>query len=147
MSRPTTGFSCASSCAATLDNGAQVALAAQPAKNARLIGWQGACTGAAGCNLTMDGAKSVTAIFGPAIFTLSVSVTGKGHVTSTPAGLSCPKRCSHSFESRQNVRLKAKPAKGYSFTGWSGSCRGKNACTLVADRNRSARASFKRKRS
>ncbi len=144
MAQPATGFSCAASCTATLDNGTQVALVAQPAKNSRLVGWQGACSGAAACSLTMDGPKSVTAVFGPSLVTLSVSVAGKGRITSAPAGLSCSKRCSHRFEVGQKVRLKVKPAKGYRFTGWSGSCRGKNACTLAADRNRSARATFKR---
>jgi hypothetical protein len=43
------------------------------------------------------------------------------------------------------VRLTPKPAKGYRFTGWSGSCHGKSACSLSTSRNRSAHATFKRK--
>jgi len=94
----------------------------------------------------MDGPKSVTAVFGAATYTLAVSVSGKGRVASAPAGISCTARCSHPFPAGSPVRLQARPSNGFRFAGWSGSCRGKSACTLTVDRNRSATASFKRKR-
>jgi hypothetical protein len=137
---------CTSSCSYTLDGDTKVTLQPTPGRNARLIGWSGACTGAGPCTVTMDAAKSVTASFGAATFAVSVSVTGRGRVTSSPAGISCPGRCSHRFAAAQTVRLTAKPGKGYRFGGWSGSCHGKRSCVLTTSRDRSARAVFKRKR-
>jgi hypothetical protein len=136
---------CTSSCTYTLDNGTKVNLKASPGKGSRLVAWGGACTGAGACTVTMDAAKTVTAQFALATFTISVSVSGKGHVTSTPIGISCPRRCSHRFLAGAKVQLQAKPTKGFRFTGWSGSCHGKSACTLSTSRNRSAHATFKRK--
>jgi hypothetical protein len=143
MTQPAAGFTCTSSCTASLDNGTQAALATQPGANSKFVGWGGACVGAGGCNLTMDGAKTISAVFGPATFTLSVSVAGKGRVTSTPAGIACPTRCSSRFAADGSVRLQAKPKKGFKFAGWSGACRGTGGCTVKIDRNRSARATFK----
>lgn len=146
MTQPATGFSCAASCTATLDNGRQIVLTGQPDKSSRLVRWEGACSGAGGCNLTMDGAKSATAVFGPAVFTLTVAVTGKGRVTSKPSGISCTSRCSHSYQGGKTVHLSAKASKGFRLTGWSGACHGTGACNLTLDQNRSTRATFKRKK-
>ena len=146
MTQPATGFSCAASCTATLDNGRQIVLTGQPGKGSRLLRWQGACSGSGTCNLTMDGAKSATAVFGPAVFTLTVAVTGKGRVTSTPSGISCTSRCSHKYAGGKNVRLTPKPAKGFRFGGWSGACHGTGACTLSLSQDRAVGASFKRKK-
>lgn len=136
-----------SPCTVQLDNGLQFSVRATPAPGSRLVRWEGACSGAGACTVTMDGPKSVTAVFGPELFTLSVSVAGRGRVVSAPPGLACSSRCSHRFEAGASVRLSTRPARGFRFAGWSGSCRGKGACTLVADRDRSARARFVRRRS
>jgi len=146
MTQPATGFSCASSCTATLDNGLQIVLTGQPDKSSRLVRWEGACSGAGACDLTMDASKSVTAVFGPALLTLTVSVTGKGRVTSSPAGISCTSRCSHKYQGGKTVHLSAKASKGFRFAGWSGACHGTGACNLTLSQDRSARAAFKRKK-
>jgi hypothetical protein len=65
---------------------------------------------------------------------VSVQVAGKGRVTSAPAGIGCPGRCSHTFAAGA-VRLTAKPAHGWRFTGWNGSCSGRGSCVVSAARN------------
>jgi hypothetical protein len=139
-----TEVTCASSCTETLDNGTRVALIARPAKGARFVGWAGSCTGVGPCTPAMDAAKAVEADFAPAPVTISVTRTGRGRVTSTPAGISCPSRCSGSFTGG-TVTLRAKPAKGYRFTGWSADCRGKTACVLTTDADHSVRAVFRKR--
>jgi hypothetical protein len=135
---------CASSCTETLDNGTRVALIARPAKGARFVGWTGSCTGAGPCTPAMDTAKSVEAVFAPAPVTIRVTRKGRGTVTSTPGGISCPSRCSASFAGG-SVSLRAKAAKGYRFTGWTGDCRGKAACVVTTDADHSVRAVFRKR--
>ncbi|TML84193.1 MAG: hypothetical protein E6G08_17890 [Actinobacteria bacterium] len=72
-----------------------------------------------------------------------VTVAGKGRVTSSPAGISCPGSCSHAFAAGTSVRLAARPARGRRFAGWSGACSGRGACTMRADRVRAVRATFR----
>jgi len=63
---------------------------------------------------------------------LTVHRTGKGSglITSSPGGISCGKKCTHQFAYGTSVTLKAKAAKGSTFTGWSGGCAGKKACKV-----------------
>ena len=137
---------CSSTCTEQLDNGTRVSLIARPAKGARFVGWSGACSGDGPCTPSMDAAESVTATFAPAAVQVSVTRKGRGVVTSTPAGISCPRRCSASFVA-SSISLRAKPAKGYRFAGWTGGeCRGKGACVLTGDADHSVGAVFRRKR-
>jgi hypothetical protein len=50
---------------------------------------------------------------------------GTGRITSSPRGISCGKTCTHQFAYGTSVTLKAKAAKGSTFSGWSGACAGK----------------------
>ena len=63
--------------------------------------------------------------------TLTVTRTGNGTVSSTPAGISCGTGCSATFTVGTSVTLTAAPAAGAVFTGWSGGCSGVGACTLT----------------
>ena len=63
--------------------------------------------------------------------TLTVTRTGNGTVSSTPAGISCGTGCSATFTVGTGVTLTAAPAAGSVFTGWSGGCSGVGACTLT----------------
>ena len=51
---------------------------------------------------------------------MSLSGTGGGTATSTPAGIACPEDCSESYDSGQVVSLSAAPIANSTFTGWSG---------------------------
>jgi hypothetical protein len=136
--------SCASTCTEELDNGTRVALVARPAKGARFVGWSGACSGAGPCTPQMDAARSVTAEFAPAPAAVKVTRTGRGTVTSAPAGIACPGKCSASFVA-SSIVLRAKPAKGYRFAGWTGDCRGTGACSLTGDADHAVGAVFKKR--
>lgn len=140
-----TAVECGRGCALELDTGTQVTLAAAPDAGSRFVGWSGACTGTGACTLTLDVARSVTARFAVATSLLLVRVSGKGTVVSSPAGVSCPSRCRTTFTTGVTVRLRAKPAAGFRFAGWSGACRGTGACFLPVDRNRSVRATFRKR--
>jgi hypothetical protein len=68
----------------------------------------------------------------PSHFQLTVSVSGQGAVTSTPAGLTCSTvGCAHEFEGEPT--LTAKAAVGYEFAGWIG-CAPITATTCGVDR-------------
>jgi hypothetical protein len=70
------------------------------------------------------------------------SGNGSGKVTSSPKGISCGKTCSHQFVFGTKVTLKAKAAKGSSFAGWTGACRGRSACKVTATEALSLTAKF-----
>ena len=72
-------------------------------------------------------------------FSLSISISGSGTVTSDPAGLSCSSTCSATFGGGTVVTLT--PTSG-SFTGWDGACTGAGTCEIRMNRDRSVTASF-----
>jgi hypothetical protein len=134
---------CAAGCTLTLDNGFDIRLAGVAADGWRFARWRGDCSGGEACILTMDGQKTVTAVFERAPQAVRVSVQGKGRVTSSPTGISCPGSCSHAFAAGAVVRLTARPARGRRFAGWSGDCTDRRPCTVRTDRVRSVRATFR----
>ena len=77
------GISCGSTCGASFDYNTVVSLSAGAAVGYTFTGWGGACSGTGACNVTMDAAKSVTATFTANNYTLTVSKTGTGTVTSS----------------------------------------------------------------
>ena len=52
--------------------------------------------------------------------TVTMSGTGSGTVTSSPAGINCGSECSETFQKPTNAKLTAKADSGSTFTGWSG---------------------------
>ena len=136
--------SCSESCSIPLDNGTAVTVTAKPASGSRLVAWPGSCGGGERlCRVTADAAKTVTAEFGPVGYTVEVSVSGKGKVTSSPPGISCPRRCRTTFATA--TTLQARPAPGYRFSGWTGSCVGRKGCSLASGADRSVHATFRRR--
>ncbi len=106
-------------------------------------GWGGACTGTGACNVTMDAAKSVTANFTLNNYALSVTKSGQGTVTSTPAGIDCGATCAASFAYNTQVTLNAVAASGFTFGGWSGAgCSGTGACNVTMDAAKNVTANF-----
>lgn len=141
------GVQCASACTSEWNTGARPSLLSSPAKGYRLVRWEGDCARATAgsCSLTLNGDRTATAVFGAAVFRLSVSVSGKGRVTSSPGGLSCPARCARTVASFSPVRLVARPAPGWRLRAWTGACRGKQAlCVVPMTKATAARAAFVR---
>jgi hypothetical protein len=80
--------------------------------------------------------------------TVRKSGRGSGKITSSPAGIKCPKTCSHKFAYGRSVTLKAKAAKGSAFAGWSGAvgCTRKLTCKIKVNGNLQATAKFSLKK-
>ena len=69
---------------------------------------------------------------------VSVTVSGPGTVTSSPAGIECPGSCTGMFQ--RAVTLTAAPSAGAMFKGWTGACSGTTTCVVTGEG--SAAASF-----
>jgi hypothetical protein len=63
------------------------------------------------------------------ISSVSVSASGPGTVTSSPAGINCPGACRGIFPG--SVTLTATPSAGAVFTGWTGTCSGTAPCVVT----------------
>jgi hypothetical protein len=92
----------------------------------------------------MDSAVSVTATFALKQFAVGVTVTGTGGgtVTSSPAGIVCPGICSVAYDAHTQVMLTASPAVNSVFLGWAGACSGTGACTFTVTAATSVTAAF-----
>jgi Divergent InlB B-repeat domain len=67
---------------------------------------------------------------------------GSGTVTSEPAGIDCGSSCAARFVEGAEVTLKADPAAGSRFAGWSGACAGTGACSLEIGETQAVHAEF-----
>ena len=92
-------------------------------------------------NRTGQASSAVTVI---AVFKLTISRagSGKGTVSSSPAGISCGSTCSASFVTGTAVTLTARPSSGSTFAGWSGACSGKRVCRVTLSSEKSVKATF-----
>ncbi len=152
VSSDVAGIDCSSAdpstgCTATYTHGTAVELTATPTGASSFGGWSGDCSGMDpdACSLVMDGAKSVGAAFDLNKFTLSVSVSGPGSVTSGDGLIDCPGDCSESYDSGSSVTLTAHyDAAVTTFDGWSGGgCAGSGAtCEVTVTASTSVQATF-----
>lgn len=143
------GINCGSDCAETYAGGTSVTLTASAASGYVFSGWSGSdisCPGTGACTVNMNKARAVVASFSPVAttnYTLQVSRSGSGTVTSAPAGINCGSDCSESYASGTSVTLTAIPAAGYTFSGWNGGgCSGTGGCTVSMTMARSVTATF-----
>ena len=141
------GINCPGTCTVSFPEGTQLTLTATAANGSVFGGYTGACTtqGAKAkdakkhgngspsptCTFKADGNESVTAVFTtvqpppppPPTSPLSVSISGEGSVTSSPAGIDCPTTCNASFPQGTVVTLTPNnSAKGWLFRNWTGAC-------------------------
>jgi hypothetical protein len=140
------GIVCGTDCSEYYDSGTTVTLTASAAANSILAGW-GGCDTVSGttCTVTMNAARTVTAIFELKRFTLTVNKTGlgadHGDVSSSPAGISCGTDCSESYTVDTVVTLTASPS--VVFSGWSGCDTVSGAtCTVTVTSARTVSARF-----
>ncbi len=139
----TDGFiNCPGTCTHVYLSNTPVTLNATPAFGWSFNGWGGACNGTGSCNLTMTQNQSVSATFTQDHYTLTVSTSGSGIVTSSDGFINCPGTCSHTYFSATQVTLNASPAQGWTFSGWTGACSGVGSCNLIIARNLSVTAIF-----
>jgi alpha-tubulin suppressor-like RCC1 family protein len=140
------GITCGLNCSAGFDSGTVVTLTATPSANSIVAGWIGCdSTTATTCTVTMNGARSVTAVFDLKRFTLSVDRTGVGKdlgtVTSSPDGINCGTTCSAVYTIGTVVTLTASPS--ILLSGWTG-CDTVNGatCTVTMGSAKSVSARF-----
>lgn len=118
-----------------------------PAAGAQVLAAPSAATGPV-TQLTSDGNSRDPAWGGKratpvAKVALTVKVTGRGTVTSSPAGISCGKDCTESYAVGTPVTLQAVPGRGAKFKGWSGACTGSAlTCTVPMSAATKVSASF-----
>jgi Fibronectin type III domain/Divergent InlB B-repeat domain len=99
-------------CEWTFSQGSTIVLTASPnGSDASFAGWSVPdCPSTGTCSLTLDDDQSVTALFSK--LTLDVSLSGDNddeRVTSTPAGIDCPRVCQFDFDARSTVNLTVDP--------------------------------------
>ena len=122
------------------EKGTQITLTAKPFAGWRFDHWEGDLTGKDDrADLTMDGDKTVTAVFvvAPPTYALLLNKQGEGQVDATPSG--------ERHLKGTEVALTAKPAGGWRFDHWLGDLTGTEAQTkLVMDKDKIATAVFVR---
>ena len=97
------------------------------------------------CRVEMAGPRTVTAIFEPDTYRLTVTVAGAGKGTVTGNnGISCTATCTYDLAPNTSVQLAASPdsQSGSSFGGWSDSCTGTGTCSFNMTGNRGVTATF-----
>jgi len=143
------GVSCGTSCSASFA-APPVSLTATADPGWIFDSWGGACTAAGTattCSLTLAGAStSVSATFRP-LYTLTVTPSGSGSVTSAPAGITCGADCTEAYVTGTSVTLTAEPAPGYEVYAWTGTGAVCNAsqrtCTVSMTQNRNVNVEFR----
>ena len=136
------GTSCGTGCY-TYSSGASVTLTASPFTGSNFTGWTGnpACSGTGSCHVTVSASQSVTAVFVPKTFNLTISYSGTGAVAPNPLGSSCGSGC-YTYNWGTVVALGATRAAGTVFTGWTGACSGAAACHVTMNSNQAVTATF-----
>ena len=75
--------------------------------------------------------------------TVTLTGTGSGRVTSSPAGIDCPGACSHAYPAGTTITLTATPAANSRFASWTGQyCGGQGACQFPLLQDSSVGADF-----
>src|SRR5438552_7153387 len=134
---------CRTNCQQQFDDGHTVHLVAIPDAEFHFDGWQGDCSGASACDLTMSADRSVVATFSlSATITVAPNGTGSGRVTSSPAGIDCPGACTLTVQIGTPVTLTAHPDADTTFLGWGAACAGGTVCKLVPYSDQTLWANF-----
>jgi hypothetical protein len=146
-------LTCPPTCTGSFPKDSSVSLTATAAPGSTFARWEASCSGTGACNLTMDGPKSVTAIFegppetttttstGPT-HTLTVNRVGAGAGTVTGTGIACGATCTVVLPQGTAISLAAAAAAGSTFGGWNGPCSGTAACTFALNADASVIATF-----
>jgi len=109
----------------TYDCDADVRLTATASECWHFAHWAGGLTGTTNpATLTMNGNKSITAVFEANRYTLAVTVEGEGRVSLDPAG--------GTYDCGTSVRLTATADSGWHFVRWAGAVSGTDLETSVA---------------
>lgn len=137
---------CGTRCSARYRRGAVVSLAAIPDQFFAFDRWSRGCVGtAARCFVSIDGARTVKALFARRTARISLSVSGPGTVTSAALGIVCGKsgdQCDTDVQAGTSVTLTGTPESGGVFGRWSDPCGTAAQCSFVVDRDVELLAAF-----
>lgn len=80
----------------------------------------------------------------PTAYPLTITLAGKGSVSSAPTGVTCSgATCSGTFPIDTEVTLTAKALTGFTFSGWSGACTNKTGtCVVTMSKAQTVTATF-----
>jgi hypothetical protein len=138
---------CSGSCTLSIQNGSTVLIIAHPENGATFQGFNGPCSGIADCSIIVNSTINVTIVFNappptsPMQHVLSVTRTGNGSCTVQGGGIDCGTTCQETVNDGTDVVLAVTPDPDSAFTGWSGSCSGKDpTCSVHMDMDRSVSA-------
>ncbi|NKI34776.1 hypothetical protein HFP89_06315 [Wenzhouxiangella sp. XN79A] len=136
---------CPGICSTDYVSGTVVELVATPAPGWVFDRWEGDCSGSGACVVTMNGNRSVTAVFEATGFELRVVLEGEGvgQVVELPGSglIDCPGVCSAVYPVGTEISLGASIEPGTRFIGYRGDCQG-GTCTVTMDQDREVRAVF-----
>lgn len=137
-------INCGTTCSAEYRKGYAVTLTATPAFGWQFGSWVGCDQSQANvCTLAMNQSRQVTATFTNAPYSLFVSKSGNGLITSGDNHIYCGGVCSYSYNQGAHVGLTAIPAAGYSFSSWNGCDQVQGQlCVLQMSTARSVTAAF-----
>lgn len=148
VSSSPSGISCGTDCSENYSDNTSVTLTAAADADSEFDSWSASgvsCPSTDTCTMSMTSARTATATFRKKSRLLTVSMTGSGTVTSSPAGINCGSDCTEIFRHNTSVVLTAVPMPGYTFSGWSGSnlsCPGTGTCTIGMAQERTVTATF-----
>ena len=141
-------------CSATVPNGTTLTLTALPDGESNFSGWTGACSGTGLCQVTVDQARTVTAVFTrrQVLLTLNLAAGSQGGFgsVSTSSGFTCTlaegessRQCTTLVDVSRNLTLTAIPGAEQTFSGYSGACASSSVtCTFIVTQNTSVTATF-----
>jgi hypothetical protein len=85
-------------------------------EGSKFVEWQGDCTGTGGCSVTMNGPRSVIAVFDLKEYLLTVEINGKGSGTVECEAEEGPEACKAKYPWETEVTILPVPAPGSSFS-------------------------------
>ena len=140
------GISCPSACSANFAYNTNVILTPTPNAGYSFSSWSGACSGSGGCTVSMTAAQSVTATFTLNSETLTVTVSGTGSISSSPAGiLNCSSgggTCSAPYNYGTVITLTETDSFGWYLSALTNTTCGGGACTITLTANTTVAATF-----
>ena len=115
-------INCGGDCTADLEEGSAVTLTAAARRGSEFRGWKGVdCGSARSCQVTLDGNRTVRAVFDPMApdnRALSVELRGSGSGSVSLDGIECSGDCNGTFTAGSAVTLTAEADEGSRFARW-----------------------------
>ena len=129
-------------CEDEYEAGTEVAFVATPSPGSEFWEWGGDCIGQAEeCELTLEGATVVTAVFELEEVPLEVTTEGEGLGEVECDAGSGPEVCEPEYPFGTEITFVAEPEEGSEFVEWEGDCGGAT-CELTMDEEHSVTAVF-----